>query len=853
MNPRYVAKPFKPGIQQQGWGAAVDTPAHAWYVTRGVHSELSALSFDKAFIAAQDFRNERAWRTGAIVPRGAAQPALTPTRPAAVATRSAFYIFWVDATGRAIRAVADDGAGGWSSAVAVYTPKANYGGLAFKNEPLVQSEIAAYEMGDLVVLSWIQGDQLCSMLLDPAGIAGDGVWTGGRIAVLPLAKLGLTADHTALSTTWISQGGDARWMAVASFAPSLGKQRCAASLISLDDDGLPSGKRVLPLKDFSDVKQGGVSLVRPTTGELRAYWVDDNGQARVKILLTYQKFDKLVDADGRVAWSSNHLVQRDPYVDDPFRGADPPTFAQTVGPPRDDLDPKQTPTTAYDVYGLTFYTEPSEQDTKPVWVAIAREGAVQVVVNQEAVPPLKGEDTPAIALTGVFDAPMPLPGQNLIGSARAMAGEPLCTVEYGHTELVSNEHASSIHTTMGVETEGIWAVGVGLAWRASLEAGLGRKLVTRDSEHMQTARTAKTWIEIRDDDTLAVAESSLMLGAHLALVQQLAAFVNVDNRLETVTMQVGGDKVEQPKYPPAALLGAASRGGVSGGFTPFSVVPGDLYSYTPDDMDRRIANRFAELTPDQQRALAGAGDAYTGGYATWLDAQAVPLGQHRKYLEIITQNAGGQATSYEVSNTRFQEWQWDFASELYAGLALHFEFWGAKLEASFLVGSKVQLETRTSVETQRRWGISADVEFPPGVEPGQVTGYTTRLYLLPADARWTKEILYMSERKDGPIDPNGAPWRICFLVDPLSIKFQPGKLRGEITRLEEPTATFSQRKLGVRSAQLGGTGVGRYRVHGDAELSINGKPGAAWSELQKQDPVTISLDSGGVTHIDVQR
>ncbi len=854
MNPKYAAKPYKLGIQQQSFGSAVELQNRAWYFVRGPHNRLQAASFDTTFLASQDARNERAWSSGDLVPQGGAEPVLTSARPAAVATGTDLFVFWVDAAGRAIRVLAGDGTGSWSRTVSVYTPKGKSGALSFQNAQLAQSEISAYEVGGRVVLSWIQEHNLCNMLLDPAGVAADGVWTGQRIVALPLADIGLPPDRDGLSTTWITQGAT-RWMAVATFDVDDGSQNGAASLLSLDDDGMPRLADVLALKHFGGAQQGGISLVQPITGELRAYWVDPDGKARERILLTYEDFRNRLDEEGRVVWSSHRFVLLDPYDEKTeLRAATPPAFIQALSAGRPDRDPQGTETTAYDIYGLTFYTEESDEDARRVSVVVAREGAIQVAAHAEPVPNLKGTDTPPLALSGVFDAPVPLPGQNLVAIAAGgsvtheMLGRPLSTVEYGHTEGLTQEHSSSAYSTIGIQTEGTFTAGIGAAWEASYAAGLGRAAGESQSVVWQTSRIGETWIERSADGVIAATAPSLMLGSHLALAQQLAAFVNVDDELETVA--VGG--VRQSRYPLMVRLGAIPGGRGSGRFAPFSVVPGDLYSYTPDDVNRRIRSRYDDLSPEQQRAFAGAEHAYTGDYLRWLDELAVPLGQVHKYLEIITSNAGGQATSYEVSHSRFQEWWWTYDASLYAGLAVSVEFWGLKLEYTLTVGTTVSLETRTATEAHRRWGIDANVSFPGGAKPGHVTGYTTRLYLLPANVLWTKEILYLSTDKDGPLDPNGAPWRIFFVVDPLSIRFLVGEVPGQITRLEEPTPGFPYRKLGVRSPNHGGAGTARYLVHTDAVIRVNGKS-AGWEELQKQDAVTIALDSTGVTQIDATR
>ena len=73
--------------------------------------------------------------------------------------------------------------------------------------------------------------------------------------------------------------------------------------------------------------------------------------------------------------------------------------------------------------------------------------------------------------------------------------------------------------------------------------------------------------------------------------------------------------------------------------------------------------------PSKAPLFAGSESVYSGDYVGWLESQAIPLGQEAKYLEIVANNAGGQATTFEASNTTFQEWSWSFDVTAYAGVS----------------------------------------------------------------------------------------------------------------------------------------------------------------------------------------
>lgn len=859
---KYTSNPFQPGGQQRDAGVAAVFAGQVRYFFSGPGSTLGLLSFEQSFVAEQDFTSARAWSlsTPSLLEGGGAAAAIsTGGRPAVAAVGEALHVLWSEKGSEAIKAASLGASGLWSAVVQVWTPKFSQGAVSLAEAQLKTASIAAHSYGERVVLSWIVevGDDryLLNMALDPGSIA-DGVWVGEAIVATRIRDLDIAGNPGELSTAWVTQGSS-HFMAVVLFDLGDGLQSVDPTLLSIGAKGLPDGVTWMQMDGFGMIKRG-VALARGLTGELRAHYVDSERKARVATLLGNVPYSQLVNAKGRVAWSSDELLRTDPgRSSSAFESEDFPVFIHVGSPGRPDQDGAGEATTAFDVYAMVFYGQASSSESVAISAFVVREGAIESITQTWDLPNFAGSDAPPLLLTGIFDAPVPMPSQNLVALAdggsvtETMLSAPMSTVEYGMTESTESQRSVALSATVGIRSSGMFTRGVGPAWDLSMKTTVGVVEGSSTSQVWETAQVAETWIE-QAGAVISATAPSLLLGDQPKLVQRSLVFVNTDQAVDRVT--IGGVSLE--KFVPVVVQGTAAGGLASGRFMPFTVTPGDLYSYTRDEVNARVNAAFAALGSAGQAAFAGFESSYAGDYVGWLESQAIPLGQEAKSLEIVANNAGGQATTFEASTTTFQEWRWSFDMSAYAGVSggggVDFFGIGEEISVMALAGLEVNEAAVARTETSERWGISVKVGFPGGAKAGHVTAYTTQALLLPANELWTREVRALSKWTDSTLDPMAAPWRIFFLVEPLSLRFVPGEVQGTISSLEAPTANFPASKIGVVSTSNGGGIPARYWVHATATATIDGGA-ASFGDLRVGDVVTLVLDGSGVTAIAVKR
>lgn len=859
---KYTSNPFQPGGQQRDAGVAAVFAGQVRYFFSGPNSTLGLLSFEQSFVAEQDFTDTRAWSlsTPSLLEGGAAAaPISSGERPAAAAVGEALHLLWSEKGSKAIKSASLAASGSWSAVAQVWTPKFSQGAVSFGQAQLTAASIAAHAYGGGLVLSWVaevgSDRYLINMLLDPTSIA-DGVWVGEAMVATKIRDLDIAGNPGDLSTAWVTQGSS-HFMAVVLFDLGDGEQSVDPTLLSIGANGLPDGVTWMQMDGFGTIKRG-VALGRGLTGELRAHYVDSERRARAAMLLGNVPYSQLVGAKGRVAWSSDEPLRTDPArSSSTFESEDFPVFIHVGSAGRPDQDGAGEATTAFDVYAMVFYGAPSSSESVPISAFVVREGAIEMITQSWDLPNFATSDEPPLLLTGVFDAPVPIPSQNLVALAdggsvtETMLSAPMSTVEYGMTESTGSQRSVELSATVGIRSSGTFTKGVGPAWDLSMRSTMGLVEGSSTSQVWETAQVGETWIE-QAGAVISATAPSLLLGEQPKLVQRSLVFVNTDQAVDRVT--IGGVSLE--KFVPVVVQGTAAGGLGSGRFMPFTVVPGDLYSYTRDEVNARVNAAFAGVDPTKAPLFAGSESVYSGDYVGWLESQAIPLGQEAKYLEIVANNAGGQATTFEASNTTFQEWSWSFDVSAYAGVSggggVDFFGIGEEISVVALAGLEVHEAAVARTETSERWGITVKVGFPGGAKAGHVTAYTTQVFLLPANELWTREVVALSKWTDSMLDTSAAPWRIFFLVEPLSLRFVPGEVPGTITSLEAPTANFPASKIGVASANNGGGLPARYWVHATATVTIDGAA-AALGDLRVGDAAKLVLDGSGVTAIAVTR
>jgi len=182
--------------------------------------------------------------------------------------------------------------------------------------------------------------------------------------------------------------------------------------------------------------------------------------------------------------------------------------------------------------------------------------------------------------------------------------------------------------------------------------------------------------------------------------------------------------------------------------------PGDLHSYTREAWNRRMA----ELFPHEP--------SYRHDYIeNQIVAQALALehgGGVTKALEYGWAMSGEITASAAWTISSFSENRWTFQSSVYAGFA--FNFWGVG-QASFMVGTTFDTQTKVRTITDDSWGVNATFDLPaPSRDPDAIQEYDFTMYFLPANRQWTVEFRHLNPDLAGQIDEFSESWKIVCVV-----------------------------------------------------------------------------------------
>ena len=506
--------------------------------------------------------------------------------------------------------------------------------------------------------------------------------------------------------------------------------------------------RMMPGKDVK-----GVNVIRDPAGRMRAYSCDSvwDNAIQYDTMATNQ-----VSSDG-YCWTTFGSDWEVLYGSAGRQSADQaPVPAFVMGPSTTDGD--QTVSQVYefvlfknDGINLVF-----SHFGKAVRVADAYTLNFNEPVGQGGA--LKQGEKPRLVVTGIVDSPLPMPAANLEGQSIT---ETLGSVDYGTTESKGDTRSTSWSWSAGIISEGYATAGAGPAWQISFKAGMAGA-----TGHSETTQLGTELISNTD------AQASILSAQgnyfHGGIVFHRDEYIFYDLALDGTTY------TKASNAPTITCIWIEYTGLANDSLQPYANTVGDLSSYTKAGWNARMQqlgypsdNYFDEVIMAQDKE---------GNYVN-----AVVLGASGSpFLEFSWSTSGAVIQQFNDVSTTFEESGWHLEASVYAGYSFDIgaEVFGVGEEefGELLVGGSYSRSTQDKTTEGKSWGITVDYAppSPPSTyDEGQVTALSWKLYLLKANKRWTDELLqYGDPTFKDQIDPNSAPWRIVFEVDPDSIVYR---------------------------------------------------------------------------------
>jgi hypothetical protein len=616
-------------------------------------------------------------------------------------------------------------------------------------------------------------DRLLVALLDPSVIdESTGQWSATTTASVTPEELtvfdvvgtmkipvpGYTGFGTLSEIEWFSScgdSGDLTYQLAVDFCPTGGEA-----------PGGQSARALLPItvSAAGDVTLAGfaapIEATLQTSGPQSSLRRDPAGRLRSYCLRPGATLDPL-----SLLWPT---VAADPQTGQPSLTAVPLTLADTSVPPAGAFHiflagattsrTGNATTTSYPVLDFTLAGNTRGQ--------LNLYGTIETV-QVKAAPTQKNPLAPIRVISGIIDGPIPLPAVNF---AAAIKDTEAGRLTYGNTDTSSSERTVANSWTAGFETSGHMSKGVGPAWDISLDGGMGTVTgsvhETSTSSSMLQATTYKIGShahpgEVEPYGSIQTSTAQVAVTAY--------RFLDPDGRPVNDATSAAASPA-----PKVALVTAALSGSSDLSYTPYSVEPGDLTSYTAPAWNARM------------KAL---GEPYANYYGDVVCANAFPFSDpDTPYLEYTWTEGSSQSAAYDQLIGNFTENSWTLDLSAYAGVSFGVGFSlfgeGAELEGEFLAGATYSHEATTTENQQTKWSIELEPGWGPPTSdlPASVRRYVYRLFFLPVPVppstlprnAWTVELRRHLKPGDdtsaASIDPQSCCWKIVFVVTEIDYR-----------------------------------------------------------------------------------
>jgi hypothetical protein len=333
----------------------------------------------------------------------------------------------------------------------------------------------------------------------------------------------------------------------------------------------------------------------------------------------------------------------------------------------------------------------------------------------------------ANVVQSIIDGPIPLPNENIASATGEIGGE----IAYTDLTGQSTSMQLSSEQTVGTTFEEKFTKGFGPAFKTGFEAGTGSE--SGSDETTTYAKSKPLAAQIVDNPvTGAEVKPQGVLFCQTPVLKMTAyRFRDASGKLwsdpATTDTNVAPGSV-------LLMIDLTETGPpVTVPYTPFAVAPGNLYSYTPQAWNARMAN-LAQRFPNP---LLYSRSNY---FQDVIEANAHSFGD-LNYLEAQWASGSGGLVKTSDSKDSFIGRSWSLDWEFYAGFSGGYDFklfndtFEEAFDAEFLTGTRCVDTGKFEQTSTDEWGIELAQGWGPGTAASNAKGafasYTFRIYFLP--------------------------------------------------------------------------------------------------------------------------
>jgi hypothetical protein len=422
---------------------------------------------------------------------------------------------------------------------------------------------------------------------------------------------------------------------------------------------------------------------------------------------------------------------------------------------------------AYNVYRFIFYHGARIKAQADYYGMVEQLPTVDLVSN----PPLMS--TPAI-VKGIFDSPFPIPNVNVVGFQFENNNNDQGDITYGVSNTMATGYTQSVSGAAGIKTEGSAGFIVKFAWEASLMGGGQSVWGYLNTSTMTNEVIQKTNVHANNNKVgdYVIPEATFIMETPKLTATGYRFIDEQGNAIGDATSSSDTDQA-----PRTYAVNVGQNGSLDVEYMPYMVTPGDLASYTPEQIDATMARLYGQVgwtVPDNgyfQGVLLKNGYVFPSGLP---------------YLRYQLNSNSGGLNAWNALHQQNKQWGWNVSLSAYAGVS--WDIPGSDVapfssSGNVMAGLTFEASGNWTNNSSNDIGISiSNLEFPiwgdqnmsyyaPGAWAQAICDYVVLLIYLPPPGPDSKPTLWADELRQfakpetpAAIDDGSQPWRIVFVV-----------------------------------------------------------------------------------------
>lgn len=397
-------------------------------------------------------------------------------------------------------------------------------------------------------------------------------------------------------------------------------------------------------------------------------------------------------------------------------------------------------------------------------------GTAKMVSSTEVNPVGPSSQVKNVVL-GIVDGPVPFPNENSQAATFQDTNYEcgVLTLSSSSSTVAAVQSTGSV--SFGLKSEEDCTDGVGVAWDASLSSGWTKVAGNTTSELLTTFNEAQSPLSMQPTQTIE--PQGTLYCSTAVLTVTTFSFTDAHGNVVCDSSKPG-----QYQAPQFFSVQCGFGDPQNWGFTPYSVMPGDVRNYTPEAWNARM------------KQLGYAGENY---FAEMIVPNACVFAGGQPYLTAAWSPSATSSQGYTKTQSSFVSHSWNLDDSVYAGVSgaggVDVFGMGEEVEFKIMAGISTSYTSDTSETQQSDWGIALSETWGPPAQIGDsngnlIGGYSIRIYFLPVPSGqtklpdgtimpsnyWTKELLQYQQPHQpnmidmSTIDPNSGAWRIIYVV-----------------------------------------------------------------------------------------